>query len=55
MHKGLGKTGIAEQPVGDQPGQDIRDEVKALGGADVVYDPVGGDQWKAALRAALPE
>jgi NADPH2:quinone reductase len=30
----------------------LRDAVKALGGADVVYDPVGGDLWKAALRAA---
>ncbi|MDH3666951.1 MAG: NADPH:quinone oxidoreductase family protein [Paracoccaceae bacterium] len=39
----------------DSETQDIREEVKALGGADVVYDPVGGDQWKAALRAANPE
>lgn len=30
---------------------DIRSEVKALGGADVVYDPVGGDLFTAALRA----
>ncbi len=35
--------------------EDIRDAVKALGGADVVYDPVGGDQFKAALRASNPE
>lgn len=35
--------------------QDIRVEVKALGGADVVYDPVGGDQFRAALRACNPE
>ncbi|MEO1600848.1 MAG: NADPH:quinone oxidoreductase family protein [Pseudomonadota bacterium] len=34
---------------------DIRTEVKALGGADVVFDPVGGDQWVAALRAANAE
>ncbi len=34
---------------------DIRAEVKALGGADVVYDPVGGDQFKAAFRACRPE
>ena len=34
---------------------DIRDIVRALGGADVVYDPVGGDQFKAALRACNPE
>lgn len=33
---------------------DIRAAVKALGGADVVYDPVGGDQFKAALRACNP-
>ncbi len=34
---------------------DIRAEVKTLGGADVVYDPVGGDQFTAALRACNPE
>lgn len=34
---------------------DIRAEVKALGGADVVYDPVGGEQFEAALRACKPE
>ena len=34
---------------------DIREAVKALGGADVVYDPIGGDQFKAALRACNPE
>ena len=30
----------------------LRDAVRALGGADVVYDPVGGDLWREALRAA---
>lgn len=35
--------------------QDIREVVKSLGGADVVYDPVGGEQFKAALRACNPE
>ena len=39
----------------DAKTQDIREEVKALGGADVVYDPVGGDQFTAALRACRPE
>jgi NADPH2:quinone reductase len=34
---------------------DIRARVKALGGADVVYDPIGGEQFKAALRACNPE
>lgn len=35
--------------------QDIRAEVKALGGADVVYDAIGGDQFDAAFRACNPE
>jgi NADPH2:quinone reductase len=39
----------------DSETDDIRAAVKALGGADVVYDPVGGDQFSAALRAANPE
>jgi NADPH2:quinone reductase len=34
---------------------DITFEVKALGGVDVVYDPVGGDAFKAALRATNRE
>ncbi len=34
---------------------DLRGAVKALGGADVVIDPVGGDTWVAALRSANPE
>ncbi|GAA5065992.1 NADPH:quinone oxidoreductase family protein [Roseibacterium beibuensis] len=33
---------------------DLRTEVKALGGADVVYDAVGGDMFTAALRATNP-
>ncbi|MEM6945891.1 MAG: NADPH:quinone oxidoreductase family protein, partial [Pseudomonadota bacterium] len=39
----------------DTATQDLREEVLALGGADVVYDPVGGKQWEAALRATNPE
>ncbi|MFO1107510.1 MAG: NADPH:quinone oxidoreductase family protein [Amaricoccus sp.] len=34
---------------------DLRARVKALGGADVVYDPVGGASFDAALRACNPE
>ncbi|MCW1950625.1 MAG: NADPH:quinone oxidoreductase family protein [Octadecabacter sp.] len=34
---------------------DITGEVRALGGADVVYDPVGGDAFKAAMRATNRE
>ncbi|WP_319826106.1 NADPH:quinone oxidoreductase family protein [Thalassovita sp.] len=39
----------------DATNQDIREVVKSLGGADVVYDAVGGDQWEAAFRACKPE
>jgi len=39
----------------DATNEDIRSVVKSLGGADVVYDPVGGEQWKAAFRACNPE
>lgn len=34
---------------------DLRSAIKELGGADVVYDPVGGDGFKAAFRACKPE
>jgi len=34
---------------------DIRTACKDLGGVDVVYDPVGGDQFDAAFRACNPE
>ena len=39
----------------DAETQDIRAEMKAIGGADVVYDPVGGEQFTAAFRACKPE
>jgi NADPH2:quinone reductase len=35
-------------------GDDIRARIRALGGADVVYDPVGGAAFGAALRACNP-
>ncbi len=38
----------------DSTSADLRAEVKALGGADVVYDPVGDPDFTAALRAARP-
>ncbi len=34
---------------------DLTAEVRALGGADVVYDPVGGDSFMAAMRATNRE
>lgn len=39
----------------DAKTQDIREICKSLGGVDVVYDPVGGDQFTAAFRACKPE
>ncbi len=39
----------------DSETADLREAVKALGGADVVYDPVGGEAFRAALRATNPE
>ena len=33
---------------------DLKDAVKALGGADVVIDPIGGSSTIAALRACNP-
>ena len=39
----------------DSATADIREAVKAEGGADVVFDAVGGDQFRAALRATKPE
>ena len=39
----------------DSETADLSAEIKALGGADVVYDPVGGAQFKAAFRACNPE
>lgn len=39
----------------DSETEDLRTAIKALGGADVVYDPVGGDQFTAAMRATNPD
>ena len=39
----------------DSETADITEAVKALGGADVVYDPVGGAGFKAAMRATKPK
>lgn len=39
----------------DTQTDDLRTIVKSHGGADVVYDPVGGDLFKQALRSCNPE
>ncbi|KAJ56473.1 hypothetical protein ACMU_05890 [Actibacterium mucosum KCTC 23349] len=38
----------------DSDTADLRAEIKALGGADVVYDAIGGEQFDAILRATNP-
>jgi NADPH2:quinone reductase len=57
--RGADKLAVAEQAGADHlidaTTADIRAECKALGGVDVVYDPVGGDQFDAAFRATNPE
>ncbi|MBM9595325.1 NADPH:quinone oxidoreductase family protein [Roseitranquillus sediminis] len=39
----------------DRDTADVRQAVIEFGGADVVYDPVGGEMFAAALRACRPE
>ena len=39
----------------DSDSGDLRGQVKALGGADVVYDPIGGKLFDEALRACNPD
>lgn len=39
----------------DSDTPDLKSAMRALGGADVVYDPVGGDAFDAALRATRPD
>ncbi len=57
--RGADKLAIAKQAgadhVVDATQEDLLAQLKALGGVDVVYDPVGGDQFKAAFRACRPE
>lgn len=39
----------------DSDAPDLKAALKALGGVDVVYDPVGGDAFASALSACRPE
>ncbi len=55
--RGAEKLAVARAAGADHlvdAGDDIRARVRALGGADVVYDPVGGAGFEAALRACNP-
>ena len=57
--RGADKLAVAQDAgadhVIDSETQDIKAIVKGLGGADVVYDPVGGEAFKAALGACNRE
>ncbi|MBX2854145.1 MAG: NADPH:quinone oxidoreductase family protein [Rhodobacteraceae bacterium] len=52
----VAKSKGADHVIDAAEGPDVlRERVKALGGADVVFDPVGGAFWTAAVRSANPE
>lgn len=56
--RGAEKLAIAQAAGADHlidDTEDLRARVLELGGADVVYDAVGGDVFKAAFRACNPE
>lgn len=57
--RGADKLEVARQAGADHlidaTTDDIREVCKSLGGVDVVYDPVGGDQFRAAFRSCRPE
>ena len=57
--RGADKLAVAQKAGADHlidsDTDDIKAAVKALGGADVVYDPVGGTAFKAALGACNRE
>lgn len=56
--RGEDKLAVAKAAGADhliEDSEDLRTRVKELGGADVVYDAIGGDVFKAAFRATNPE
>ncbi|WP_122076797.1 NADPH:quinone oxidoreductase family protein [Pseudophaeobacter sp. EL27] len=55
--RGAGKLAVAQAAGADHlidAEDDLRSVVKSLGGADVVYDAIGGDVWTAAFRSTNP-
>lgn len=57
--RGADKLAVAQAAgadlVIDSDSPDLKAQLKALGGVDVVYDAVGGDAFMAALSACRPE
>ena len=57
--RGKQKLAVAERAGADHlidsDSDNIRDTIKRLGGADVVYDPVGGIVFESVFRACKPE
>ena len=56
--RGADKLAVAKAAGADHlidDSEDLRARVLELGGADVVYDAIGGPAWKAAFRACNPE
>ncbi|WP_170573237.1 NADPH:quinone oxidoreductase family protein [Ruegeria atlantica] len=56
--RGADKLAVAKAAGADHlidASEDLRTRVKELGGADVVYDAIGGEVFKAAFRATNPE
>ncbi|MEX0307221.1 MAG: NADPH:quinone oxidoreductase family protein [Ruegeria sp.] len=56
--RGQDKLAVAKNAGADHlidADEDLRARVRALGGADVVYDVIGGDVFKAAFGATNPE
>jgi len=51
--RAVAKAAGADHVLSDD--RDLRAEMKALGGVDVLYDPVGGAAFDAGLRACNPE
>ncbi|MFS4580310.1 NADPH:quinone oxidoreductase family protein [Phaeobacter sp. C3_T13_0] len=55
--RGAEKLAVAKAAGADHlidANEDLRQAVKDLGGADVVYEAIGGEVWKAAFRATNP-
>jgi NADPH:quinone reductase len=53
-HLSVAKSAGADIVI-DSESPALKDQLKSLGGVDVVYDPVGGPGFDAALRATRPE